>query len=104
MLKQKQVTIGIILPYVWTIVFLLLIIISYLSSKLSSVIAAQNLILLTFFLSPLVFISGIMISFITIIKSGLSKNTLFAIALNFILLAIWYILSKPFYIELNMIS
>ncbi|MBN2588499.1 MAG: hypothetical protein JXA96_01450 [Sedimentisphaerales bacterium] len=104
MLKQKHVTIGIILPYVWTIVFLLLIIISYVSNKISSIIAAENLIMLSFFFSPGIYITGITVSLITLFKAGLSKNVLFALVLNSFLLIVWFIFRKSFYIELNMIS
>ena len=104
MLKQKQITIGIILPYVWTIVFLSLIIISFVSSQISYVIAVENLILLTFIFSPIIYITGIIISFVTMLKSGVSKNVLLAIVFNFFLFILWFLFRKPFYIEFNMIS
>ena len=104
MLEKKQVTIGIILPYVWTVVFLFLIIISFISSRISYVISAENLVLLTFIFSPVIFLTGIIISLLTMMKSGVSKNVLFAIVLNLFLLIVWFIFSKPFYIEFNMIS
>ncbi len=104
LLKQKQVTFGIILPYIWMFVFVCLIMISFVSSKISSVIAAENLIMLTYLFSPIIFIIGIIISLITLFKSGVSKNILVSIILNLILLIIWFIFRKSFYIELNIIS
>lgn len=103
-LKQKQVTFGIILPYIWTIVFLCLILISFASRRFSSIIAAENLILLTFVFSPFIFAGGLIISLFTIFKSGLNKNVIFAIGLNVALFIIWFIIRKPFYIEFNMIG
>ena len=104
MIKEKQVTFGIILPYIWMIVFLLLIMISFVSMKISAVIAAENLILLTFIFSPFVYTVGLAISFVTMIKTGLSRNILFAIGLNITLFIIWFIIRKSFYIEFNMIG
>jgi hypothetical protein len=104
LLNQKQVTFGIILPYVWTLVFICLVIISFISVKAGSVIRAENLILLTYIFSPAIFAAGIIISVITMFKSGLSKKVLFALILNIFLLCVWYIFRMPFYIEFNMIS
>ncbi len=104
MLKEKQVTFGIILPYVWTFVFLCLILIAFASIKISSVIAAENLILLTFIFSPFIYIGGLTISLFTMLKSGVSKKVLFAIELNAALFIFWFIIRKSFYIEFNMIS
>jgi hypothetical protein len=104
LLKQQQVTFGIILPYVWTLVFISLVVISFISIKMSFFIRSENLILLTFILSPIVFTVGIIISVITMLKSGLNRNILFAIILNIILLCIWFIYRMSFYIEFNMID
>ena len=104
LLKKNQVTFGIFLPYIWIIVFLCLILISFASSKISSVIAAENLILLTFVFSPFVYLGGLVISLFTMLKSGQSKNVYFAIVLNVALFIFWYIIRKSFYVEFNMIS
>ncbi|MBN1974457.1 MAG: hypothetical protein JW787_12535 [Sedimentisphaerales bacterium] len=104
MLKQKQVTIGIILPYIWTFVFACLIIISFISRTISFFISAENLILLTFICSPFIYITGIVISFVTMLTSGRSRKVLFAIGFNIVLLSLWFVFRKPFYIEFNIIS
>ena len=103
-LKDKQLTFGIILPYIWIFMFFCLIGISFVSMRISSIIAAENLILLTFILSPLVYITGIFISFVTMLKSGPGKNLLFGIAFNIVLLIVWFIFKNSMYIELNMIG
>ena len=104
LLKKKQVTFGIILPYIWIFIFLCLIFISLISSKINYVISVENLILLTYIFSPLIYIAGLFISVITMLKSGLSKNVLFAIGLNAALLFVWFIFQKSMFIEFNMIS
>jgi hypothetical protein len=104
LLEQKQVTFGIILPYIWVFVFICLIMISFVSIKISYVIAAENLILLTFILAPIIFTAGIIISLVTMLKSGLSKSVLFAISFNIVLLIVWFLIRNSFYIEFNMIG
>jgi hypothetical protein len=103
LLEEKQVTFGIILPYVWTFVFACLIIISFINRKVSLFMETDKLILLTFIFSPLIFISGIIISFVTMLKSGLRRNVFFAIVFNIVLFILWFVFRMPFYIEFNMI-
>jgi hypothetical protein len=104
LLKQRQITFGVILPYVWIIVFLGLILLSFASRKISYFIAAENLILLTFVFSPFIYAGGLIISLYTMLKSGLSKSALFAVGLNIALFVFWFLISKSFYIEFNMIN
>jgi hypothetical protein len=104
LLTNKYVNFVITLPYVWTIVFILLVIMSYISSDISSIIAAERLIPLTFILSPFIYFAGAVISFIYIRKSGINKNILTAFIFNIVLLILWFFFKNPFYIELNFIS
>lgn len=104
MLNNKSVYFVIILPYVWTIVFVLLVVMSYMSVDISSIIAAERLIPLTFILSPFICFAGAVISFISIKKSGINKNMLAAFIFNIVLLILWFFFKTPFYIELNFIS
>lgn len=103
-LKDKQLTFGIILPYVWIFVFFCLIGVSFVSMRISSIIAAENLILLTFILSPVVYTTGIFVSFVTILKSGLNKSVLLGIGFNIALFIVWFLFKKSMYIELNMMG
>ncbi len=104
MLKNKSVNFVITLSYVWTIVFVLLVIMSYMSGNISSIIAAERLIPLTFILSPFIYFSGVIISFLSIKKSGINKNMLAVFIFNIILLILWFFFKTPFIIELNFIS
>ncbi len=104
MLNNKYVNFVITLSYVWTIVFVLLVIMSYMSGNISSIIAAERLIPLTFILSPFIYFAGAIISFFSIKKSGINKNMLAAFIFNIILLILWFFFKTPFIIELNFIS
>jgi len=103
-LQQKQVTFGIILPYVWAVVFACLIMVGFVSRRISSFIDTESLILLTFIFSPVIYASAIIFSGFTMLKSGVSRNVIYAIIFNIALFSIWFIIRRSFYIELNIIS
>jgi len=96
--------IGAILPSVWLGTAVLLILISFASTKASSIIAAENLILLTLIFLPVVCIIGAVISIIALATSTIKKKPLLATGLNVALLFCWLYLSKSFLMELELIS
>jgi hypothetical protein len=102
--RQNLTLVGIILPIVWVGTVALLILISFISSKVSSIIAAGNLILLTLIFSPLVYISGAIISIIALAASKMKKSPLLATGLNIALLVFWLCFNKFFLMELELIS
>ena len=103
MKEQTQVSIGIIFPSIWTLVFAFLILLSFISTKIPVIISAESLILLTFIFSPFIYLIGLVFSFVRLLKIGLNKDVLFAIVLNVVFFTAWFLIRKSFYIELEFI-
>ena len=102
--ERTQVSIGIVLPVIWTVIFVFLVLVSFVSTKIPVAVSAESLILLTFIFSPLIFIIGFVVSLIRLAYSGINRNVLFAIVLNVILFVVWFIIRKSFYIEVEFIN
>ena len=104
MQKQNLTFVGIILPSAWVGTAAVLVLFSFISNKVSSIIAAESLILLTLIFSPVVYITGATISIITLVTSKMKKTPLLAAGLNIALLVCWLYFSKSFLMELELIS
>ena len=102
--RQNLTLVGIILPSVWVGTLVFLILISFMSSKISSIIAADSLILLTLIFSPIVCITGATISIIALATSKMKKRPFWATGLNIALLVFWLYFNKSFLMELELIS
>lgn len=104
MQQQKLTSIEVILPSVWVGMVVFLILLSFVSSKASSIVSAENLILLTLLFSPVVYITGAVLSIIALITSKIKKPALWAAGLNIALLACWIIFSKSFLMEFELLG
>ena len=102
--KHNMSFIGIALPSVWVGAIVFLVLISFLNRKVSSIIAAENLILLTLIFLPVVCITGAVISIIALAKSKTRKNAFCATVINIALLVCWVYFNKSFLIELELIN
>jgi len=101
---QNLTVIGVILPTVWVGALVVLILLSFMSSQISSVIAAESLILLTVILLPVVCAVGVLISISVLTKSEDKRKPLLAAGLNIAILVFWLFFSKSFLMELELIS
>ena len=101
---QSLTIVGVILPVVWIGALVVLVLLSFISSQISSVIAAESLILLTLILLPVVCAAGAAISIIALTKSGEKRKPLLAAGLNIAILVFWLFFSKSFLMELELIS
>ena len=102
--RHNLTFIGATLPSVWLGTAVFLILISFASTKVSSIIAAENLILLTLIFLPVVCITGAVISIIALAKSKTRKNAFCATVINIALLVCWVYFNKSFLIELELIN
>ena len=113
MQKQNLTLIGIILPSVWVGMVVLLILVSFVSIKVNSIISAESLILLTLAFSPVIYLSGTVISIAALAipaapeaqygESKMKKNVLLAAGLNIALLVCWLYFSQSFLMEFELI-
>jgi hypothetical protein len=102
--QQKLTVVWVILPIVWVGMVASLILLSFISIKASSVISAENLILLTLLFSPIVYIIGAAFSIIAVVTSKMKKTAFLAAGLNIALLAWWLYFSKSFLMEFELLS
>jgi apolipoprotein N-acyltransferase len=107
--------VGIVLPFVWVGMIVLLILVSFVNIKLSSIISAENLILLTLVFSPVIYVAGATLSIIALVTSSsrhrpcrssgkIKKVAFLAAALNIMLLVCWITCSKSFLMEFELLS
>jgi len=112
--RQNLVLVWIILPSVWVGMVVFLILMSFVSIKVSSIIFVENLILLTILFSPVVYITGTVVSIIASVtpaapsaqhgESEVKKTAFCAAGLNIVLLVCWLYFYKPFMMELELLS
>jgi hypothetical protein len=81
-----------------------LVLLSFISTKASSVISAENLILLTLLFSPIVYITGAAFSIIAVVTSKMRKTAFLAVGLNVALLACWLYFSESFLMEFELLG
>lgn len=104
MLKiQKVALIGLILPSFPVGTSVLLVLLSFISNTVNSIIAVDKLILLTAALSPVIYTLGALVSIIALFKSEMKITAFIATALNITLLIVLLYFSKPILMEFEFV-
>jgi hypothetical protein len=89
LLKNRRTAfIGLILPALPIGAFSLLVLLSFINNKVSSIIAVDKLILLTVLLSPIIYILGAIVSITALFKSEMKAIALIGVTLNIVALLI----------------
>ncbi len=99
MQKKLAALIGLRLPFYTIGIIALLIMVSFASYTISSIIFIDKLILLAVLLSPMVFTLGAIVSIIALVKFESKVASLIGIVLNIVLLAALLCFIKPFLVE-----
>ena len=103
MKNQKTALIGLILPSLPVGTFILLVLLSFINNTVSSIIAADKLILLTVGLSPVIYILGAIASIIALFKSEMKVIPFIGVALNIALLIVLLCFSELLFIEFEFV-
>jgi len=99
-LQKKLATLfGLSLPSYTIGILTLLILVSFASCTISSIIFIDKLILLAVVLSPVVFTLGAVVSIIALVKLQSKIAALIGIILNIVLLVVLLCFIKPFLVE-----
>ncbi len=101
--KQKTALIGVTLPFFPVGAFVLLVLLSFVSSTLNSIIAVDKLILLTAVLSPLIYVLCAVVSVTALFKSEMKITASIGIVLNITLLIAYLYFSKAILMEFEFV-
>lgn len=101
--KEKMVLIGIALPLLHVGAFFGLVWLSFIGPWFNPAIAVDKLILLTVAMSPIVYLLGIVVSTIALLKSQTVMIALKGIALNAALLAVLLYFGRSFLVEFQLV-
>jgi ABC-type multidrug transport system permease subunit len=101
MQEKSAIFISLMLPLYLIGIITLLILVSFTSFTISSIVSMDKLILFAVLVSPLIFALGALISIITLFKSKKKKAALCGTVLNIVLLVVSLCCIKPFLIELK---
>jgi hypothetical protein len=102
--NRRTIFIGLVLPTLWIGAFSFLVLLSLINIKVSSIIAADKLILLTVMLSPIIYILGAIVSITALFKSEMKKIALIGVTLNIVALLIALLcLGSSIFIEVKLV-
>lgn len=100
--NQRMIFLGFKLPLLMLWFFVLLIMVGFTSSNVSSFIFIDKLILINVILIPITCVSGVVISITAAVKSEVKLKALAATVLNIVLLIVCACVSKPFFVEFKL--
>jgi hypothetical protein len=101
--NEKTALIGVTLPFFPVGTFVLLVLLSFVSSTLNSIVAVDKLILLTVVLSPLIYVLCAVVSVAALFKSEMKMTASIGIVLNIALLIAYLYFSNAVLMEFEFV-
>jgi len=102
--NQKMALIGLTLPSLPVGTSVLLVLLSFISNTVNSIIAVDKLILLTAALSPIIYTLGALVSIIALFKSAMKITSVIGTSLNISLLIIQLYFSNAILMEFEFVT